>query len=68
MGKKTKFDVVVCHKESGEEYRHHILAVDASRAGAVAIENARRALDLTMAERIYGTFDVISCLAAPSPP
>jgi hypothetical protein len=67
MPKRTVYKLRLRRQKTGEEHDRLIFAKDESTAKERAIVRARWALGTTMAEREYGQFEVLSCVAAPVP-
>jgi two-component sensor histidine kinase len=63
MPKKNAYDVKLRRQETGEEHNRLIFAQDEETARERAIVRARSSLGTTMAERTYGQFEILSCVA-----
>ena len=62
--KKAEYDVKLLQVSTGEEHSRKIFAMDEPTARERAVARARSSLGKTMAERNYGQFEVLSCMAA----
>jgi hypothetical protein len=59
----TLYNVRLRRQETGDEHDRLIFARDEATARERAVARARTALGATMAERTYGRFEVLSCVA-----